>query len=214
MTTRPEKTIRRAVRGLTLSALAALPILAAAPSQAQRSTPVTVVNNVSEPVPVSGQVEAIAQPDLTATIPVTLSQRVNPDNAPEDRSGETTITLKICIGTQPCTTSDAALADRLRSGSSEVLVVTGVTAYNFGSPAVPDDSYGLLNFGACRSGGFPRQFGVPIFTTDGRGTTGISLRPGAIVSDLEANERLCFTSFAQSTHLVDVTLHGFLIMRP
>ena len=53
-------------------------------------------------------------------IPVTVVQRVNSDTSIGDRTGDTTITRSICIGTDACTNSDAALADRIRQGSSEV----------------------------------------------------------------------------------------------
>ncbi|MCB1761435.1 MAG: hypothetical protein KDI68_16820 [Gammaproteobacteria bacterium] len=186
----------------------------------------TVNATVEGPLEVNGSVNAqIAGPldvnvlnlpmSTDSKVPVTLIQRVNPDNTPADRSGDTTLTLRLCIGTSPCNNNDATLADRIRQGSDEILVVTSLSAYNFSaSSPPPTDSYGMLNFGACRSGFFPQQFGVPPLVTSGRDPTHLTFAPGIQVSDLAADERLCFTGFAQSDVLVDAALHGYLTPRP
>ena len=165
---------------------------------------------------IDGKVDTLLAASISGggVVPVTLIQRVNPDNTPEDRSGDTTQTLRLCIGTNACTTLDAALANRIRQGSDEVLVVTGITAQNFAGGLPPVDGYGLLNFGACETGVFPRQYGVPYVAISGRAPTHITFDPGIIVADLSASQRLCFTSLGQSTVLVDATLHGYLAPRP
>jgi hypothetical protein len=123
------------------------------------------------------------------------------------------VTSRLCIGTS-CPDSDASLANRIRPGTDEVLVVTSITAYNFSGSLPPADSYGMLNAGACSTGVFPRRFGIPVITIDGRSTTHVTLQPGVLVFDLIDTERVCFTSLAQSTSIVDVTLHGYLTARP
>ena len=92
---------------------------------------------------------------------------------------------------------------------AELLVVPRLTACNSSSSLPAADDCGLLNFGAWRSGVFPRQYGVSLITTDGRATTQVALRPGAIVGDLTADQRLCVPLLASSTSDVDVTLHRY-----
>ena len=55
---------------------------------------------------------------------------------------------------------------------------------------------------------------VPAISVDGRATTHVTFDPGVMVGGLVGDERLCFTSFAQSTSQVDVALHGYLAAQP
>jgi hypothetical protein len=165
---------------------------------------------------IDGKVDALLATSVSGggVVPVTLVQRVNSDNEPEDRSGDTTVTRLICIGVNSCFNSDSGLTNRILQGSDEVLVVTSITALLFSGGLPPADGYGLLNFGACRTGVFPRNLGIPTVAVNGRNTAHVTLRPGVILSDLTVAERLCFTSLGQSTADTEVTLHGYLTSRP
>lgn len=194
-----------------VAVLVAPPAVQARPSIASLDAKLDVVD---------GKLDMLLADNISGggVVPVTLVQRVSSNTGILDRTGDTTVTRLICIGTDACTNSDAALADRIRQGSSEVLVVTSVTASLFiGSlPPPPADGYSLLTLGACQSASlaFPRRLGIPEITVDGRSTTHVTLQPGAIIGDLNATQRLCFTGFAKSTQDIDVTLHGYLTARP
>ena len=216
-----------------LVAIAAIPAYAMA---AGRSTPVTVVNDPNSAIPVvvtnpasevvvAGRVDTsgsqisariLGKPEVTISqsitqqIPVTIYQRVNSDNAPEDRTGETTRTFHLCVGIS-CARDDAAdqlLRDALAPEFLRAFVVTSVTAMNFPAPAQTD--YAIGRVGICRPGLFPATLGL-IYSTDGRQTTHLNFRPGIVVNRIEATERLCATLLGQSTTDVDITIHGFLV---
>lgn len=193
--------------GCSIAALASVAVAQSRPSIAGIDAKLDLID---------GKVDTLLAASISGggVVPVTLIQRVNPDNTPEDRSGDTTQTLRLCIGLDPCTTFDAALANRIRQGTDEVLVVTSITAQNFAGGLPPVDGYGLLSLGACETGFFPRLYGVPFVAISGRAPTHVTFDPGVIVADLSASQRLCFASLAQSTVLIDATLHGYLVSRP
>jgi hypothetical protein len=153
--------------------------------------------------------------DLSSMRPVTLLQRVNSDNQQEDRTGDTTQTFVTCISDACYQSDDLVLSDQIRVDSDTILIVTSITAINFNAPMAPDvTDYSMLNIGKCHSSSFPSNVGIGAFTIDGRTTTHLTFTPGVVVSDLSSDERVCFTSAAQSTIDADVTLHGYLTARP
>ena len=106
------------------------------------------------------------------------------------------------------------LANAIRPGSGQVLRITSVHGYVFGSPIPPAETdYALAFVGACTPRLSIRAFGNGAIAYNGRSTVQVNYRPG-LVASLQSNEVLCLRSNTQSNQRVFIEVHGYLQALP